>query len=100
MPTLVEIVKRQPTIANINVQSTSVNSLNISIFSTSAPRLDALTSLRFFAAASIVFLHSAAFFLDVTFLRNWQLEQGVTFFSSYRALSLLTSTLTCGAQII
>lgn len=43
-------------------------------------RLDALTSLRFFAAAAIVLNHTGAFFVSATFLNHWVLQQGVTFF--------------------
>ncbi len=53
-----------------------------SIISTSSPKkqLDALTSLRFFACAAIIFLHSAWFFVDIDFMKNWQLDEGVAFF--------------------
>ena len=43
-------------------------------------QLDALTSLRFFACAAIIFLHSAWFFFDIEFMKNWQLDEGVAFF--------------------
>jgi peptidoglycan/LPS O-acetylase OafA/YrhL len=43
-------------------------------------QLNALTSLRFFACAAIVFLHSAWFFFDIEFMKNWQLDEGVAFF--------------------
>ena len=44
------------------------------------PKLPALTSLRFFAAAMIVMLHAQAYFGIVTPLQRFTLTQGVCFF--------------------
>jgi peptidoglycan/LPS O-acetylase OafA/YrhL len=43
-------------------------------------RLDALTSLRFFAAFAIVIQHSRGIFLPQDFLGSWLLDQAVSFF--------------------
>ena len=47
-----------------------------------APKIqfNALTALRFFACSVIIFLHSAWFFFDIEFMKNWQLDEGVAFF--------------------
>ncbi|MCA1667450.1 MAG: hypothetical protein LC793_08660, partial [Thermomicrobia bacterium] len=44
------------------------------------PKLHALTSLRFFAAAMIVLLHSQGYFGAIALLQRFTLTQGVCFF--------------------
>jgi peptidoglycan/LPS O-acetylase OafA/YrhL len=44
------------------------------------PKLNALTSLRFFAASTIVLQHSLGLFLPADVFEGWPLEQGVSFF--------------------
>lgn len=47
---------------------------------TPAPKREALTSLRFFAAAMIVMLHSQGYFGTIALLNRFTLTQGVCFF--------------------
>ncbi len=83
MQTQSDIVKRQDSVTDFTTQNLSQNNLHIPRLESPAvipKQLDALTSLRFFACAAIIFLHSAWFFLDIEFMKNWQLDEGVTFF--------------------
>jgi len=45
-----------------------------------APKLNALTGLRFFAAFAIVFHHSRGTFLPVDAMSRWPLDSAVSFF--------------------